>query len=98
MTGPVRWSYQPSVSSQAMITAVSCQSSDCCGALSGRDGEGLRRQRIGIARMGVLIGRGLDEGDGRQAVRLKRRVEVGHVVLMVGPAGMTDLRDRGGRR
>ena len=50
------------------------------------DDEGLFVDRVRIARMAVLIGRCLQEGDGRQVAVLQRRLVIGQVILMVSAA------------
>ena len=66
------WSYQPSESSQVMITAVFFQSGCCCRKLISVHDAGLLVERIGIAGVAVLVGRQLDVGDRREIAGLHR--------------------------
>src|SRR5205823_3224259 len=56
--------------------------------------EGLLVQRVGVARVTVLVLARLEVADGRQVPRLQRGVEVGQVVLVVGLVGVADGLDR----
>ena len=48
------------------------------------DEELLLRERIGVRGVSILIARRLEEADGRQIAAVRRRPEVGQIVLVTG--------------